>query len=319
MQGRQGRLRCKTELLAPAVAASSGSAMAASESLCASIWDRGTPPVRARFERPNVITDSCLESRGRVERAPQEPRGSVGSGSSLNSTLLPVRPSAPASRPREMFERSTTDYCELICRFRQCAGLSPLGVFLHGYLRHPPVNASTSGRLPASESAALFPSPVPYPEVRSAPPRRGHSKAQFRRLCAQHAVNILFGHFSFIELGCPRKAPEPEPRDLSPLQDVAARDFEEELLSFIRSDRGMAASILGGGRARLASCITALTQATPGDFAEASSSTTALPVDPDRVALPERAGAIDPAQVLPPQYRDAFLNWEEAVRLDSSE
>ena len=44
-----------------------------------------------------------------------------------------------------------------------------------------------------------------------------------------------------------------------------------------------------------------------------------MPVDPDRVALPEVAGAIDPRTALPPQRRIIFEEWESQVRLPPEE
>ena len=92
--------------------------------------------------------------------------------------------------------------------------------------------------------------------------------------------------------------------------------MESELLSFIRSDHGLAPMAAGGGRARLAACLETLSSASSGDpLPTCASASTALPVDPQRVALPESAGAIDPPKVLPPERRAVFENWEANVRM----
>ena len=134
-----------------------------------------------------------------------------------------------------------------------------------------------------------------------------------------HAANLLCGHFSFLELGCPRVCPSFAGESPSFVQMVAADNLASDVLSFLRSDRGFASSTCAGGRARLAQQLLVLTEAAPGQMLDLSVATAALPVDPTRVSLPERAVSIDPAKVLPAPYRDAFLNWEREVRVHSSD
>ena len=90
-------------------------------------------------------------------------------------------------------------------------GGSPLGRFCGVYLGSPFNNAVTNSSLANVRQAGvsesqLFPSPPPFRDALSPPPKRGPSKAQFQRLCARHYVNLLFGHLSFLELGCQKVA-----------------------------------------------------------------------------------------------------------------
>ncbi len=159
---------------------------------------------------------------------------------------------------------------------------------------------------------------LPFPEFASPPAARGMTRSRFRFAVACHGANILCGHFSYLEVGCPRQAPVFDGA-LSEAQLTAAGNIRDDLLSYLRSDRGLASPTFVGGRARLAQQLLVLTEAAPGQMLDLSVATAALPVDPSRVSLPERAGSIDPAKVLPAPYRDAFLNWEREVRVHSSD
>ena len=109
-----------------------------------------------------------------------------------------------------------------------------------------------------------------------------------------------------------------ERRELTELQEIAAANMETELLSFLRPDVGLAPDALAGGRARLQASLLSLSSASPGDFLQDSGgSSTALPVDPSRVALPEIAGSIDPSKVLPPDRLRIFEAWESHARMPS--
>ena len=99
---------------------------------------------------------------------------------------------------------------------------------------------------------------VPFVDALSAPQRRGSTRGKYHRSCAQHCANILIGYYSFLELGCPCQPPDIADVGLSSLQQAAADNLEDELLRYIRSDRGVAASALAGGRAHLAERLAAL-------------------------------------------------------------
>ena len=85
------------------------------------------------------------------------------------------------------------------------------------------------------------------------PPSRRQcaSEAEFKKRVAQHGANILMGYFNYVECGCPH-VPVHVTGTVNALQEVAGENVRDELLSFIRHDRGVAAATLGGGRARLA-------------------------------------------------------------------
>ncbi len=59
------------------------------------------------------------------------------------------------------------------------------------------------------------------------------------------------GYFNYVECGCPH-VPVHITGTVNALQEVAGENVRDELLSFIRHDRGVAAATLGGRRARLA-------------------------------------------------------------------
>ena len=200
---------------------------------------------------------------------------------------------------------------------RRSLGRSPLGCYVHSFVGIQS-SASMSGGLSATESTSLYPMPVPYPDFVEPPSRRGLSLARFRQAACRHGVNILVGYFNFLELGCPRKAPPLSSRTLTAAQRIASENLLEDMLGFVRSDCGSASATCAGGRARLAQQLLVLTEAAPGEVTNAIDATVALPVNPERVALPEVGGTIDPANVLPPHLLRAFLNWERDVRLHHS-
>ena len=102
---------------------------------------------------------------------------------------------------------------------------------------------------------------------------------------------------------------------MSPLQRVASDNVAKELLEFIRPDRSVATSALAGGRKRLAHALGALADLQIGYPVTGGPSGTALPVSPERVALPEKGGVIDPSVALDPHLRPVFENWEKNIWL----
>ena len=132
---------------------------------------------------------------------------------------------------------------------------------------------------------------------------------------SRYGTNVLFGYWSYLELGCPKGSRGVPRGELSTLQSVAADNVASELLEFIRPVRNVAVPALGGGRKRLAHALDALAQLQVGYQVTGDPSTTALPVVPERVALPEVGGVIDPASALDPHLRPVFNNWERHVRL----
>ena len=135
--------------------------------------------------------------------------------------------------------------------------------------------------------------PVPFVDALSAPQRRGSTRGKYHRSCARHRANILIGYQSLLVFGCPRQPPDTADVGLSSLQQAAADNLEDELLRYIRSERGVAASALAGGRAHLAERLVALSEAAPGCHAKAPDVTTALPVDPDRSCCFARSSRYD--------------------------
>lgn len=105
----------------------------------------------------------------------------------------------------------------------------------------------------------------------------------------------------------------------SEVQLVAAHNLADDVLGFIRSDRGFASATLAGGRARLADQLLELSDTFVGQDFSSPAHTKALQVDPVRVAPPKSAGSIDPAGVLPEPYLSCFKNWERDVRLHESD
>ena len=179
-------------------------------------------------------------------------------------------------------------------------------MFTQAYFRHTKVVSTTtmSGSSAASDHR-LFPAAVPFPTDVLPPRRRGQTRADFLRRAARHATNILFAYFTFVELGCP-KSWRPVSFPPSGAQAVGAANIESEMPSFLRHGGGIGTTALAG--------------ADPSDILSNSQlSSAALPVDPDRVALPEVAGTIDPRTALPPERRFIFEDWELQVRLPPEE
>ena len=157
--------------------------------------------------------------------------------------------SKDTGRTRHIFKSSTQSYADLICRFLQNLGQSPLGVFTQAYFRHTNVLSTTtmSGSSAASEHR-LFPAAVPFPTDVLPPRRRGQTRALFLRRAARHATNILFAYFTFVELGFP-KSWRPVTFPPSGAKAVGAANLESEMLSFLRHDGGIGTTALAGGRA----------------------------------------------------------------------
>ena len=94
----------------------------------------------------------------------------------------------------------------------------------------------------------------------------------------------------------------------TPLQVVASENIANELLEFIRSDRGRVPSAFAGGRKHLATSLVVLSTLQVGHSISCDSTTTAVPVIPDRAALPDVGGSIDPAVALPPLASCLFMS-----------
>lgn len=62
--------------------------------------------------------------------------------------------------------------------------------------------------------------------------------------------------------------------------------------------------------------ISSYSSLSPSAFAPASEFVGAIEVKPDRAAIPEAAGTIDPEKILKGYELSTFLNWERVVRLD---
>ena len=126
------------------------------------------------------------------------------------------------------------------------------------------------------------------------------SRKKYKFAVSRYGTNVLFGFWSFVELGCPKGARSVPHGELSALQRVASENVAGELLELVRPDRSKATSALAGGRKRLAHALDALANVQVGFPVTGDPSTTAMPVVPERVALPERGEVIDPAIALYP-------------------
>ena len=211
----------------------------------------------------------------------------------------------------------------MLTRFKRVVGNSPLGCFLNGYFRPPTNSAVTSGQSPltsaAHESKLLYPCRVPFPEHCQPPKRAAMTRRKYKMSCSRYGANILFGYFTFLELGCPKQPRFNFAPELTSLQRIAAENIAGELLSFALPDRGLATTAPAGGRLHLANALSLLSELQAGQTIPADPSTVALPVIPDRVALPARGGAIDPAKTLPSHLVAQYEDWENSVRLPSSQ
>ena len=98
---------------------------------------------------------------------------------------------------------------------------------------------------------------------------------------------------------------------LSLTQTAAANNLLEDLMWFCRSS-ATAKEALGGGRKQLLERISAVSKADLNSEVDLSSlAAVAQRVNLDRVAIPEPAGALNPAEYLNPWQREIFENYHD--------
>ncbi len=223
--------------------ASSGSLCSVAQVLC-----------RETCAEEHVYTDPAVGRSRSVAQQSSRTQSRSGNVKSvkIDDSHASVSPPAPRTSRRSPlgFKSPCGSFCDVLLRMRRALGRSPLGSFMHVYLGGTTA-ASTSRSYPAAD-ASLYPMPVPFPEFAEPPVKRGTTPSKFRRGLAMHAANLLCGHFSFLELGCPRVCPSFAGESPSFVQMVAADNLASDVLSFLRSDRGFASSTFAGGRACLA-------------------------------------------------------------------
>ena len=152
------------------------------------------------------------------------------------------------------------------------------------------------------------------PRLCGSPRRLQLSRKKYKFAVSRYGTNVLFGFWSFVELGCPKGARSVAYGELSALQRVASENVAGELLEFVRPDRSVATSALAGCIKRLAHALDALADVQVVFSVTADPWTTPMPVVPEGVALPEQGGVIDPAIALDHHLRLVFNDWERHTR-----
>ncbi len=182
------------------------------------------------------------------------------------------------------------------------------------------VAAGPSSAAPAAASST-FPCIMPFPEAWDAPAcksRRGTRERQWFRGKRWAWVNCLFGLFAYWELGCPRQAQEVDrslarlARPLNDLQLELASNLLEDVLPVCRLTASPEVSC---GTKSTLHALERLREASyhPGFVDPAALSTTARPVDPSRISLPETAGQCDPALHLRGEQLVVFNEFLERI------
>ncbi len=171
-------------------------------------------------------------------------------------------------------------------------------------------------------SESFFPALCPYPARRV----EGTCSGRLRYRCrgwrrAENLTNMLFCAFSFWECGAPYRQQEINSivdnifsRGFSPMSLSFATNLSQELLPFARLPDGLPSASRG---------VTALNEAL--ELLRADNydsldvqdinrlSNHALEVFADRIALPEEAGTVNPADILKGHQLDVFNNMSETV------
>ena len=171
----------------------------------------------------------------------------------------------------------------------------------------------------------LFPSLLPFPEVlaRGVMPtgsRRRQRWCNERR--AKRWVNELFTSYSYLAAGCPKTTSEAQtrlPRSHDPRVARLALELLPEVRRFCRSSGGCSSPSLDGGRERVISLLEEVAREEyHGTRVEADPSALvpgALWVDESNAALPEVAGGLRPARILPDEEADVIRDMPRSVLL----
>ena len=183
---------------------------------------------------------------------------------------------------------------------------------------------SYGNRLPgAPASSWLFPMPLPFPqawrELRGSESWSADVSAkQRRKRSAQQLVNLQVGLFNYYWLESPKNcaAGRVQTNQLT----VEQRKVAEHLLShahrFVSSSGGEIPRI-GRGRSRIYQQLQTLSCRYGQDGVDwklLGANTTAIPVDPKLVAIPESAGVVCPSRFLCPERRKVFLDLQKIVK-----
>ena len=192
------------------------------------------------------------------------------------------------------------------------------GSSLYFCLRHPKLESPNSSKffrhmtwfervqcdLPerSGDDVRLFPCALPYPEVLRL--ETAVDEIEARQIWAMQLLNTFIAWSNFVVLGCPDGACAPQVTYRSACE---ARSFADRLLreaiEFASPDLVTGRLTCAGKRATVEALLEQV-----GSFAAAgyidpvqvdSASSTALPVTAERVAVPERAGRVDPLEWLP--------------------
>ena len=175
------------------------------------------------------------------------------------------------------------------------------------------------------EGSGMFPVRLPYPEVcnsRESPPSsRRRSSRLMTRTHAKMWVNACFSAFSFWEAGSPtkpadikKKAARAAAKPLDSAHMRYASNLLEDVLSICRLQ---ARSASGRGIKRLEEELAALSASSYEGLCAERLTKIAKPVVVDRLAVPERAGACDPAAFYNDDHKKVYENLAEHVVPDS--
>ena len=166
-----------------------------------------------------------------------------------------------------------------------------------------------------SADGALFPGVLPYPEVLEAE-GRAFSGVPQAAIWAKSFLNSWVGWSNFVVLGCPEcRGSSMEPQSIYQRPEVM-RAYADRLLGEVEEfmeEVCIGALSMEGGRRSIEEALDLLQtshasygapDAALGNIAEKVS--TAIPVVAERVAVPKKAGLVNPADWLPPDRRAVF-------------
>ncbi|CAE7443412.1 unnamed protein product [Symbiodinium sp. CCMP2592] len=173
----------------------------------------------------------------------------------------------------------------------------------------------------SGDSISLFPCALPYPETLSAAGVKGEDEA--RVWWAKSLMNSFVAWSNFVVLGCPRWGGSAyEPR-VAYRSCTEARAFADRLLGeveeFAASDLVLGRLACEGKRATVEDLLAQVQESAGASYfdgvqAPASTSSPALAVTADRIAVPNSAGGVDPGDWLP-EDRAAVFRDLESIRL----
>lgn len=180
--------------------------------------------------------------------------------------------------------------------------------------------ADTPGIVDAGPNTTLFPSRLPWlvpPRCRNKSKKHGRGLSTAGRREAFEWMHRIWVYLNFLDAGSPcsssaaaeavRRASETQWTDL---HEAYARAMFAKLTKYCTCPRGT----MERGSAKLSSLIEKIqcSQYDPNiSFEEASSG--ALPVNPDRISLPEQAGILDPTKHPKGKRLEQFLNMPRDV------